>query len=121
MELGKLIDELHSLRTDKKFHEGEVRRINTHIETLESTILKQMQAQGLTDSKTDRMSVSVDTVVYPVVKDWTALRNYIQSTGMFDLLHKRLSLTSYRQLAEAKIQLPGVEPNTVTELNVRSI
>jgi hypothetical protein len=122
LEVGKYIDEMMALRADKRYHEGEVKRIDASLKLMETTLKQAMIEQGITEAKgTHGKAVYDQKVLYPQVDDWNAFHQYIKENNMFDLLHKRISLTNYRQLVEAEVAVPGVVPNYVSEVNLRSI
>lgn len=120
-ELGKYIDDMHALRAEKRFHEGEVKRINAELALLETPLLKEMEEQGATLIAGKLAEAERKTVLYPQVQDWSLLHSYIASQNMFDLLHKRISLTNYRQLCEAEMDPAGTLRNYVSEISIRSL
>lgn len=122
LEIGKYIDEMMALRAEKRHHESEIKRIDANLKLMETTLKQAMLEQGVTEVKGVYGKATYDDkVLYPQVDDWTAFRSYIKENDMFDLLHKRISLTNYRQLVEANVAIPGVVPNYVSEVNLRSI
>jgi hypothetical protein len=122
LEIGKYIDEMMALRSEKRHHEAEVKRIDASIKLMEGTLKLAMIEQGITEAKGVYGKATYDEkVLYPQVDDWNMFHEYIKANNMFDLLHKRISLTNYRQLVEAQVAVPGVVPNYVSEVNLRSI
>ena len=122
LEIGKHIDEMMALRSEKRHHEAEVKRIDASIKLMEGTLKLAMVEQGITEAKGVYGKAKYDEkVLYPQVDDWNMFHEYIKANNMFDLLHKRISLTNYRQLVEANVAVPGVVPNYVSEVNLRSI
>lgn len=122
LEIGKYIDEMMALRSEKRHHEAEVKRIDANIKLMEGTLKQAMIDQGITEAKgVYGKAVYDEKVLYPQVDDWNAFHQYIKENNLFDLLHKRISLTNYRQLVEAQVAVPGVVPNYVSEVNLRSI
>lgn len=122
IEIGKYIDEMMALRNDKRHHESEIKRLDANLKLMETTLKQAMLDQGVTEAKgTYGKAKYDDKVLYPQVDDWGQFHQYIKENNMFDLLHKRISLTNYRQLVEAQVAVPGVVPNYVSEVNLRSI
>lgn len=122
MEIGKYIDEMIAVRAEKKFHEAEIKRLDANLKLMETSLMQEMIAQGTTEAKgTYGKATYNKEVLYPQVEDWGVLHSYIQKTGYFDLLHKRMSLTNYRQLVEANQDPPGVLRNFVSEISLRSL
>lgn len=122
IEIGKYIDEMMALRNDKRHHESEIKRLDANLKLMETTLKQAMLDQGVTEAKGAYGKAKYDDkVLYPQVDDWGQFHQYIKENNMFDLLHKRISLTNYRQLVEAQVAVPGVVPNYVSEVNLRSI
>lgn len=122
LEIGKFIDDMMAVRNEKRHHEAEVKRIDASLKLMEDQLKNAMLEQGIVEAKgTYGKAKYDDKVLYPKVDDWQLFYDYITQNNMFDLLHKRISLTNYRQLVEANRQVPGVVPNYVSEVNLRSI
>jgi hypothetical protein len=122
LEIGKFIDDMMAVRSEKRHHEAEVKRIDATLKLMEDQLKNAMVDQGIMEAKGAYGKAKFDDkVLYPQVDDWALFHDYIAQNNMFDLLHKRISLTNYRQLVEANKQVPGVVPNYVSEVNLRSI
>lgn len=122
LEIGKYIDEMMALRNEKKHHESEIKRIDANLSLMEGTLKQAMLDQGVHEAKGAYGKATYqENVLYPKVEDWGMFHHYIAEQNMFDLLHKRISLTNYRQLVEAQVAVPGVVPNYVSEVSLRSI
>jgi hypothetical protein len=122
MEIGKYIDDMIAIRGEKKYHEAEIKRLDAQLGQMEAELMQEMIKQGTTEAKGVYGKATFnEKVLYPQVEDWSILHNFIQETGYFDLLHKRMSLTNYRQLAEANQDPPGVLRNYVSEISLRSL
>jgi hypothetical protein len=122
LEIGKFIDEMMAVRAEKRHHEAEIKRLDANLKLMETALKQAMLDQGITEAKGVYGKAKYDEkVLYPQVDDWNMFHEYIKENNMFDLLHKRISLTNYRQLVEAGMAVPGVVPNYVSEVNLRSI
>lgn len=122
LEIGKYIDEMMALRNEKKHHESEIKRIDANLSLMEGTLKQAMLDQGVHEAKGAYGKATYqENVLYPKVEDWAQFHHYIKENNLFDLLHKRISLTNYRQLVEAHVAVPGVVPNYVSEVSLRSI
>jgi len=51
LEIGKHIDEMMALRSEKRHHEAEVKRIDASIKLMEGTLKLAMVEQGITEAK----------------------------------------------------------------------
>lgn len=122
LEIGKFIDEMMAVRAEKRHYEAEIKRLDANLKLMETALKQAMLDQGITEAKGVYGKAKYDEkVLYPQVDDWNMFHEYIKENNMFDLLHKRISLTNYRQLVEAGMAVPGVVPNYVSEVNLRSI
>lgn len=55
------------------------------------------------------------------VKDWGAFHKYVQETGSFELLQRRLNDKAVREQIEGGEAMPGVEATTVPTLSFRKV
>lgn len=55
------------------------------------------------------------------VKDWAAFHKYVQDTGAFELLQRRLNDKAVREQIEGGEMLPGVEAAKVATLSFRKV
>jgi len=87
---------------------------------LEAQLIAKMEDQGIDRTGNDRCSVSIKTETVPTVEDWDAVYKHILSTEQFELLHKRMSASTYREFLSLDMELPGVKPTDVIRINYRS-
>lgn len=83
-----------------------------------------MKAEGLEQSKGKKASVSFTSTTAAQVEGdegWTQLYAYIKKTGHFQLLQRRVSDPTYRELLEAGKKVPGLQPFTKVRINLRAI
>lgn len=122
MEIGKYIDQMHSVREEKRMHEAEVKRLDAELRLMESHIMNDLINQGLTEARGVFAKIEYNPkVLYPHVMNWDELHAYIRDQNLFSLLHKRISLANYRDLVEAEQDPPGVVRNYVSEVSLKSI
>ena len=122
MDIGKYIDDMHSLRAEKRYYESEIKRLDAELKLMESHIMADMIQQGLSEAKGMHAKIEYNPqVLYPQVMSWDDLHNHIREENMFGLLHKRISLTNYRDLVAAEQDPPGVVRNYVAEVTLKSI
>lgn len=122
MDIGKFVDEMHAVRAEKRFHEAEIKRLDANLKLMESSVMQEMIEQGLSEVRgTHGKVVYNKDVLYPHIESWEEFHKYIQNTGYFELLHKRISLTKYRELAAADMDPPGVLRNYTSEISLGSL
>jgi phosphopantetheinyl transferase (holo-ACP synthase) len=57
----------------------------------------------------------------PIVEDWEVLQTHIQSTGEFDLLHRRLTATAVKERWDMEVEVPGVGAFPVEKLSLTKL
>jgi hypothetical protein len=119
--IGGKIDQLHALREQKRALEEKIKMLSDQMDSLESELISDMQAEGITRSTGTAATVSVSEVVRPSVDDWELFYNYIHKNRYYHLLERRPSVAACRELFETKGTIPGVVPFTQRKLNIRSI
>lgn len=121
MDIGKFIDEMHEVRAEKRYHEAEIKRIDASIKLMESQLFTEMECHGLTESQGKLGKAEIKLVLYPHMENWDDFYADIRENNNFSLLHKRISLTKYRELVEAEQDPSGTRRNFVNEITLRSI
>jgi hypothetical protein len=109
MNIGEQIDALYELRSMRRDFEAQVEELKSQEKQIEQDLIDQTQELGVTSLKGNLAMFSTKAEVLPVVKDWDAIYAFILDNLAFDLLHKRLSTTTWRELHEEGIILPGTE------------
>jgi hypothetical protein len=117
---GELITAVHAKR--EEIRELDVRRKALVAErmTLEASIIEKLDEDGVSSAKGLKASVSISENIIPVVKDWDLFYGYILDTKQPYLLERRPSVSSYRELLESGVEVPGLQPFTKRTLNIRS-
>ena len=77
-----------------------------------------MSDVGITKAASDKASLTMREVKHPSIDNWTLFYDYVAQTGQFELLHKRLSSTAFREHWEAGGAIPGTSSSSVWELSV---
>lgn len=63
-------------------------------------------------------TVKMSTLKEPIATDWVALHKYIQETGHFEFLHRRISTLAIKEHWEAGEVIPGVGETEIFKLSV---
>ena len=91
--MNDLLDKLYEVRTELKeltLKESELKKVKNELEAM------------------------------IIANNWDEFQAYIVQTGRFELMQKRASATSYRELQQMGENVPGVEPTELTKVNFRS-
>ncbi len=118
--LDDLMNKLTDMREVIASTEEGLKKLKQRKTDLEAKLIAKMNDQGLDRIGNDRCSISVKTEIVPTVEDWDAVYRHILSTEQFELLHKRMSASTYREFLSLDMELPGVKPTDVIRINYRS-
>jgi hypothetical protein len=114
MNLTELIDQLVEVKRKRADISQQDIELSHKAAQLESDIMHLMSEVGTTKAASESgHSVTMSKKIVPSITDWDAFYEYVQQTKSFDLLHKRLSTTAFKDRAENGEQIPG---SSMTEL-----
>jgi len=113
IELSEVRNAIRLLQNTEKIHKMEQM-------DLEAAIINKLEEQGVDRVGNDVCTVSIRKEIVPTVEDWDAVQKYIRDTGQFELLHKRMGATAYRELQSMGLDVPGVKPTELIRINFRS-
>lgn len=117
--LSDLIQSLSSLKGEKKALESEVKAVDKRIEQVEGLIFAELDAQGVTETKSAIGKVAISESTYPQVQEWDAFGEFILDNRYLHLLERRPAVLAYRELLNLGKSVPGVLPFTKRKLNYR--
>jgi hypothetical protein len=119
--IGDNIDRMWALRERKRELEAKVKEIEGEISGVEEVLMKQLDDQGVTASRGSKATASISTSVVATIADWDALCKYIKRSGHFQLFQRRISDPAFRELAEQKGAVPGLDSFVKKKLNLKSL
>lgn len=119
MNIQELINEFVDVKNRREELSNEVKKCTERMTALEADIMEMMSQAGISQAGTDRASCTMKAVQHPAIEDWNLFYDFVAKTGQFELLHKRLSSTAFRERWEAGEAIPGTSASTIWELSVR--
>jgi len=119
--LGGEIDRLWALREKKRAAESVVNDIEGEINTLEAALIIRLDGEGLDKASGQRGTVSIGESINGTIEDWDLFTKFVARTKNFQLLHRRVTDTAYRELLSMGRPVPGLKPFTKRKLNLRTI
>lgn len=119
MNIKELIDDYVATKNAREELSNTVKDMTAKLGRLEGDIMALMSDAGISQAASDKASCSMKMTKHPAIKDWQAFYGYVAATSQFELLHKRLSSTAFRERWEAGEAIPGTEASEVWELTVR--
>jgi len=118
MNLKDLIDIYVETKNAREELSSQVKEKTEKLTSLESDIMALMSDAGISKAASDKASCTMRMSKHPAIDDWQAFYGYVAQTGQFELLHKRLSSTAFRERWEAGEAIPGTSVSEVWELTV---
>lgn len=112
----KMRDALSTRRKEFEAYEDEMK---SKMSRVENELLARLNEQNVDSMKTESGTVYKQSKLKPSIRDFAALRTWILETGNVDILQKRLSTTSIRDLGGEDVDIPGVESIRELEIGVR--
>ena len=123
MPLDDLLSQRKDLYDEKKsIEEGELKKINKDLKSLDGFIIRRMQDNGIQQCRGNdgRATFSISEEVVPEIVDWDSLYTFIAENNYFHLLYRKVTARSFRELIENGVEVPGAEPKKRTTLRMRS-
>ena len=120
-KIGPAIDQLSTLREQKRELMAKVEAIEADYALLEVQLMAKLEAEGSDKGTGKFASVTVSRSVVPNVIDWDSFHAFIAKHKYFHLLQKRTSDAAVRELFDLGKKVPGVEPFTKSRLNLRAL
>lgn len=119
MTLSELINELVVVKQQRTSLATTDSELGKQVAKLEADIMHTMNEAGLSKAASDiGHSVSMSKKAHPTITDWDQFYGYVTGTKSFDLLHKRLSSTAFRDRWEAGEIIPGSSSTDVWGISV---
>ena len=119
MNISELIDEIVRVKADREKLNSDASELTKTLAVLEKDLMEAMASAGTTKAASNAgHSCKMEQKVYPAIKDWTAFYDYVTRTNSFDLLHKRLSNTAFRDRWAAGEEIPGTSSSSIWEVAI---
>ena len=119
MTLDEKINNLVEVKKQIKDINDQLKGIKEREEEIARDLIQEMESVGLKRMANDNATISVATENVPDVTDWDAFYAFILDNQAFELLHKRVSATAFRELSQTQ-DVPGVQTRELVKLNFRS-
>lgn len=116
--VGELADTLWLIREEKRNLAIIEKEINARQSVAEKELMAAMLELGIEGGKATYASFIIKKSFVPKVEDWDAFYKYVQQTGYFHLLHKRLSVAGCEEIFTREHRLPGVIAESITTVNL---
>ncbi len=119
--VGSLIDTMHFVREARRKLAEEDKKLSGELTNLESQLLNLMDSEGITKSTGKTATASISESQQFTMTDWDAFVAYMAKKKWFHLVQRRISAPSVREVFEKFGAVPGLEPFTKREVNLRNL
>lgn len=120
-EIMRIAGELEKFQEQRKALEAEARRIEGLEKSLIQILIPEMRNMGANVFGDGKLSVFYEKKAKPKAADWDEIYKYIERTGSFELLHKRLMEKACEERRILGDPIPGVEWEEVESLKIKRI
>ncbi len=125
--MGSTIDNLWTLREEKRELDAKSKAIGVKIEALEKVLLTVMDSQDTDKGAGRKGSVSIGESIHPNTVEWKDFMRFVAAGKRGDkeaylhLVQKRVAVEAYREVLSLGIVVPGITPFTKRVINLRSL
>ena len=119
MTLDDKINNLIEVKKQIKDINDQLKGIKEREEEIARDLIRELEKAGIKRMANDSATISVVTENVPDVTDWDEFYRFISEQQAFELLHKRVSATAFRELSQTQ-DVPGVQTRELVKLNFRS-
>lgn len=116
--LSELIDEYVETKNRREALQKSVTTCTERMAVLEKDIMQSMSEVGITQAGSDKATCHMREVKQPAIEDWSMFYDYVAKTNQFELLHKRLSSTAFKERWDAGENIPGTKAVSVWDLRI---
>jgi hypothetical protein len=119
MNISELIEEIVKVKSQRSSLSLMDAEMAKKLHVLEKDLMQAMNMAGTVKAASDSgHSCKMEQKPYPAIVDWNAFYEFVSKTNSYDLLHKRLSNTAFRDRWAAGEEIPGTSQSQVWELTV---
>ena len=119
MNISELIDEIVRVKAEREGLNTISAELTSKLVRLEKDLMEAMASAGTTRAASNAgHSCKVEQKPYPAVQDWATFYKYVSETNSYDLLHKRLSNTAFRDRWAAGEEIPGTSFSQIWEVSI---
>jgi hypothetical protein len=121
VSIGRTADLYSDVRQLRLSMEKEVERVKARETELREHIIANLSKSDDTGAAGLRYRAQIVTKDVPRAVDWPAMHAYVQKTGRFDLLQKRLGEKAVMDMVADGQPIPGVEIVKVPDVSITKI
>ena len=121
MKLDDMIDKMFLLREQKRGLESQVKDVNKELAELQQQYIQACKEIGTDYARGSMASASITETVVPQIEDWGMVAEWVMENDALYLLHRRVSSGPWKELQDAGVNVPGIEPFTKVGVSLRRL
>lgn len=119
--IGRTADLYHDVRELRLAMQKEVEAVEAREAELRDSIINRLSASDDTGAAGLRYRAQIVPKVKPKIADWPTLTKWLQESGRFDMLQKRLSDKAVTDVWDDGYAVPGVEKINVKDVSITKV
>lgn len=120
--IGTLIDDLFTLREEKRALEAKVKAVEEKMAVIDAQIVERLDEEKTDRAASRKATVFISETIVPNTVDWEEfMKKEVVKNGHIHLVERRPLAVACREIWMAGGSIKGLEPYTKRKLNVRSI
>ena len=121
LTVGSLIDAMSTVRDARRELASKDKELSAEYEGLEKTLLELLDTEGLSKSTGKKATASISESTQFNITDWDQFTEFMRKKKWFHLVQRRISAPGVREIFEKLGAVPGLEPFTRREINLRNL
>ena len=121
MELTRLVDEFTAARETRLQADRTAKELKKQEDLLAERIIYEGHANDVKFIGGSTHKVTIQTVIKPIVADWTTMYEYMVANDAMDLVQKRINEGAVKLRLEDGIDMPFIEHIEKNKLSVSKI
>ena len=116
---GELMDLMTVIRDERRYLAEKDSLLHDQWRALEAELLLLLDEQGMKRASNDNVTATVTVESVPNVQDWDEFLEFCRESDSMHLLQRRVATRAWRELLQADMPVPGVEPYSQRKISLR--
>lgn len=121
LTVGSLTDAMSTVREARRALSEEDKKLSAEYSNLEKSLLELMDAEGIGKCTGKKATASISESIQFNITDWDSFTEFMRKKKWFHLVQRRISAPSVREIFEKQGAVPGLEPFSKREINLRNL
>lgn len=112
-KMGPMVDALLKLRDRRDAARDKAEELGRQYSEAEGALMGALRSEELDQARGRLATFSVSKTTIPEVEDWAAVQAWVRRRNAFEMLHKRITVTAWRERLDSKILVPGTRAEQI--------